>query len=358
MTTDPRPFPGTTGAELSRSAPFPRGAESAFEGRALDRPGEDIEDQGLAFDLRTLASRRRMLGLLGLGAGAATLAACGVGSSSSSGGTTTTSGAGVALQSDTTTTTATASTEMPTETAGPYPGDGSNGPDILDETGVERSDIRTSIGSDTKVDGVPLTVTLRILDMANNNAPFAGTAVYLWHCNAQGEYSMYSDGVTGETWCRGVQVADSAGEVTFTTIYPGCYSGRWPHIHFEVFPSISDITDASNAILTSQIAMPEQQDNEVYAATEYSGSATNLARITLATDNVFSDGWDLQLPQISGSAATGYTATIDVAIDTRTEQTMSAAPGGPGGGAPGGMPPSDGAPSLTGTGSEGTGSSA
>lgn len=346
MTTDPRPFPGTNGSHLSRSTPTEESETPQFEGRPLDRPGEDIEDQGLAFDLRTLTSRRRMLGFLGLGTGAAALAACGLGSSSSSSGATSSSATAPATQSAAATTATAGGTEMPTETAGPYPGDGSNGPDVLDETGVERSDIRTSIGSAQAVDGVPLKMTLRIKDMANGNAPFAGTAVYLWHCNAEGKYSMYSDGVTGETWCRGVQVADAAGEVTFTTVYPGCYSGRWPHIHFEVFASIDDITDASRAILTSQIALPEQQNGEVYAATEYSGSADNLARITLDSDNVFSDGWDMQLPEISGSAATGYTASIAVPIDTRTVPTQAAAPGGPGGsggpggaGGPGGMPP-------------------
>lgn len=339
MTTDPRPFPGTTGAELSRYAPFPHGAESAFEARALDRPGEDIEDQGLAFDLRTLAFRRRMLGLLGLGAGAAALAACSAGATSSSGGATTGSATSATTPSDAASAVS-SGTEMPTETAGPYPGDGSNGPNVLDDTGVEHSDIRSSIGSAQAVDGVPLQITLRITDLANGNTPFAGTAVYLWHYNAEGKYSMYSDGVTGQTWCRGVQVADAQGEVTFTTVYPGCYSGRWLHIHFEVFESIDDITDASTAILTSQIALPEQHSNEVYAATEYSGSADNLARITLDSDNVFSDGRQMQLPQISGSAATGFVASIDVPIDTQTAPTQAGAPGGPGGaGGPGGMPP-------------------
>src|SRR5699024_10859237 len=65
-------------------------------------------------------------------------------------------------------------TEIPDETAGPYPADGSNGPDILEQSGIVRSDIRSNIdGSDT-VDGVPLTFTLKVTDMANDNAPFEG----------------------------------------------------------------------------------------------------------------------------------------------------------------------------------------
>jgi hypothetical protein len=32
-------------------------------------------------------------------------------------------------------------TEVPEETAGPYPGDGSNGPNVLDDSGIVRSDM-------------------------------------------------------------------------------------------------------------------------------------------------------------------------------------------------------------------------
>lgn len=39
--------------------------------------------------------------------------------------------------------------EIPDETAGPYPGDGSNGPNVLAESGIVRSDITSSFGSST-----------------------------------------------------------------------------------------------------------------------------------------------------------------------------------------------------------------
>ncbi len=319
----------------------------------LDRQGDDIEDQGLAFDLGTVLTRRRFLGALGLGAGSLALAACAPTGSSS----TTTAGAGATTTGTPVTASAVVPGEMHTETAGPYPGDGSNGPDVLDLSGVERSDLTTSIDGGDAVVGVPLTLTMNVIDMANGNAPYAGAAVYVWHCDGQGRYSMYSDGVTEQTWLRGVQIADANGQVTFTTIVPGCYAGRWPHIHFEVFPDVDSIADATNNVLTSQIAIPEEMSQVVYATEGYEGSAENLARITLATDNVFSDGWEGQLPSVTGDAASGYRLSIDVAIDTTTEQEMSALPpgggaggpagpggpggeGGPGGPAgPGGMPP-------------------
>ena len=125
-------------------------------------------------------------------------------------------------------------TEMSGETAGPYPGDGSNGADVLETSGVERSDIRSSIDGGTTVEGVPLDITMTIIDMAGGDVPMEGAAVYLWQCDAAGQYSMYSEGVEEETYLRGVQIADAQGKVTFTSIFPGCYAGRWPHLHFEV----------------------------------------------------------------------------------------------------------------------------
>lgn len=45
---------------------------------------------------------------------------------------------------------------IPEETAGPYPGDGTDGPNVLTESGVVRSDIRSSFGSLTgTAQGVP-----------------------------------------------------------------------------------------------------------------------------------------------------------------------------------------------------------
>ena len=149
--------------------------------------------------------------------------------------------------------------DIPEETAGPFPGDGSNGPNILTESGIVRSDITPSFGSSTTVaEGVPLTVRLALQDAANGCAPLAGAAVYLWHCDREGRYSMYSDGVTEENYLRGVQEADADGMVTFTSIFPACYQGRWPHIHFEVYPSLAEATAAGTLLATSQLAFPER----------------------------------------------------------------------------------------------------
>lgn len=313
-----------------------------FEGRPLAKQGEDLEDQGLGFDLGTLINRRRALGIGGAGVGALFLAACGAQTTSSA-----PSASASTSPSATATAAKTFAGEMPTETAGPYPGDGSNGPDVLEESGVERRDITKSIDSDTAVEGVPLTIKLNLYNLTNDGKAYEGAAVYLWHCDAQGNYSLYSDGVTSETWLRGVQVADKDGYVEFTSIVPGCYTGRWPHIHFEVFPDIASITDSTNAVLTSQIVVPEEIGKAAYVLDSYTGSAQNMSQVTLATDNVFSDGWDEQLPTITGSVDRGYVIELDIPVDTDNTPEVTVggqseggagAPEPPTGGA-GGMPP-------------------
>ena len=97
-------------------------------------------------------------------------------------------------------------------------------------------------------------------------------------------------------------------------MYPGCYAGRWPHIHFEVFPSLASATNVSNKIATSQIALPKAANDAVYATAGYEQSVRNQAQVSLATDNVFSDGSALELATVTGAVVSGFTAVLTVAI--------------------------------------------
>jgi protocatechuate 3,4-dioxygenase beta subunit len=128
---------------------------------------------------------------------------------------------------------------------------------------------------------------------------------------------MYSRGVTNENYLRGVQAADSSGIVTFQSIFPACYSGRWPHIHFEVYPSLDKATSPANRIATSQIALPEAICNEVYATDGYSQSVSNMQGVSLARDNVFGEDQGIhQIGAISGSIASGLTVELPVPVQT------------------------------------------
>lgn len=278
-----------------------------FEGRVLPDQTEPVFDQGLQFDLKTLLDRRGVLKALGLTGVAVGLAACGAPE-------------GTLLPSAASTPGSSVSGEcavIPEETAGPFPGDGSNGPDVLSQSGVVRSDIRSSFGTSTTVaTGVPLTIKLALQDLGSGCAPLAGGAVYVWHCDQQGRYSMYSNGVTSENYLRGVQAAGSDGVVTFQSIFPGCYQGRWPHIHFEVYRSLDEATSSANKIATSQIALPEEASATVYATSGYETSVVNLAGVSLARDNVFGeDGGARQLGTMSGDVASGLTVELAVPVN-------------------------------------------
>ncbi|WP_448612400.1 intradiol ring-cleavage dioxygenase [Geodermatophilus sp. URMC 60] len=300
-----------------------------YQGRPLPRPDEELVDQGLGFDVGTLLSRRRLLTVLGLGAASAGLAACGPGGSTSS------SSASASAAT-------TASGEIPEETAGPYPGDGSNGPDVLEQSGIVRSDIRSSFGEYSgTAEGVPMTLELTIADLASGGVPFEGVAVYVWHCSREGGYSLYSAGIEDQNYLRGVQVADADGLVRFTSVFPACYDGRWPHVHFEVYPDQAAITDSANAIATSQVALPQDVCEAVYATAGYEASVGNLSRVSLAGDNVFGDdGGAGQLATVTGDVAGGCTVRLAVGVDTSTTPTGGGLGGdGAPSGVPGGAPP-------------------
>lgn len=289
----------------------------------------DDHDQGLQADLdliMALQQRRRVLGWLLAGGAAVLSAGCGGGSSSSSSttGTDTGTDTGTGTGTGTGTTSGTCTADA-AETNGPYPGDGSNTvngmvSNVLAESGVVRSDIRSSFGSSTSTaPGVPLTLTLTLVNSNDSCAALADYAIYIWHCTRDGQYSLYSSGIQDQNYLRGVQVSAADGVVTFETIVPGCYSGRYPHIHFEIYPSLADASLYTNNVLTSQLALPRDVCETVYGSADgYSASVNNLAAVTISSDNVFGDNTSAQItamtPVLSGSVADGYSGTVTIGI--------------------------------------------
>ncbi|MCB0880679.1 MAG: 3,4-dioxygenase subunit beta [Thermoleophilia bacterium] len=258
---------------------------------------------GLRQDMGTLMTRRRALAAFGAGA-LGVVAGCG--------------GSGTASRAPSTTATSSAAgvprDPIPEETAGPYPGDGSNGPNALDDAGIVRRDIRSSVGiGSATAEGVPLALAMAIVTAAGE--PVAGAAVYAWHCDRDGNYSLYASGLENENYLRGVQAAGADGKVTFRSVFPGCYAGRWPHVHFEVYASLAHALEAGPIVATSQIALPKAECDATYATDGYATSAGNLAGISLAADNVFGDdGAVHQLATMTGDAASGFTAALTVPV--------------------------------------------
>lgn len=266
------------------------------------------------------ASRRRALRWLAVGGVTPlSLMACGGGDA---GQTLYSSSSSTSSGSSTSSSTSSGSScsTIPSETAGPYPGDGSNSANgsianALTLSGIVRSDITSSIaGASGVAEGVPLTLTLTLVDSSSSCASLAGYAIYLWHCDRDGQYSMYASSISDENYLRGVQETDANGQVTFQTIVPGCYDGRVPHMHFEVYPSLASATSSASQVKTSQLTFPTDMLDAAYAEAGYEDSVSNLASVSVSTDNVFSDGVSLQMCTVSGSVSAGYSASLQVAI--------------------------------------------
>ncbi len=237
---------------------------------------------------------------------------------------------------------------IPSETAGPYPAHSDDrGVNVLSQKGIVRSDIISSLGTSdypgTAVAlGIPLTVRIRLVDSTNGCVPLENYAVYLWHCDQTGLYSMYNQEVIEETYLRGVQVSDSEGWLEFQTVYPGCYDGRMVHMHFDIFKSLDLAINDENITKTSQLTFPVAVSKSVYEnhSNIYTNGLQNLNRISFETDNVFSDGVEFQVANIdSGNANTGYVSSIVVGVDPKAKEQQGGGPGGPGFPPPGGRRP-------------------
>lgn len=162
--------------------------------------------------------RRELLAALGAGVGAAAVAACG-GSTTGPTATTTTS-------TNTPTSGSAACAVSPAETRGPYP----DTVGMINNSSFFRRDITEG------KPGIPLTLTLTVVNVNSACAAVSGVQVEIWQCDATGNYSEYSQpgfNGTGQTFLRGVQTTDANGQVTFNTIYPGWYGGRATHIHVD-----------------------------------------------------------------------------------------------------------------------------
>lgn len=190
-------------------------------------------------------------------------------------------------------------TLIPSETLGPFPLDLTENPTFF------RQDVREN------KTGVQLNVKLRIIG-ANNCLPMPNVRVNIWHCDKDGLYSGYSQnnnpGQAGLTYLRGYQLADANGEVNFVTIFPGWYTGRICHIHFQVF--VSSVYAA-----VSQLTFPIATKNALYAAN--SGLYTKGADpMSLTSDNIFSDGYAFQMATLTPNSSTGgYDTYLEVTVN-------------------------------------------
>jgi protocatechuate 3,4-dioxygenase beta subunit len=268
---------------------------------------------GLFYDLPHLLKRRQVLRMAALGGAATLLKACDGGAGASEPNI-----IGTAADGST-------CIKTPVETAGPFPADGSNAvagslANILRHDNIVRQDIRPNLAPDmTLAEGVRMDIHIRLVSIIGGCKPVPRFLIYAWHCDAQGRYSIYD--LPDANYLRGVVVSEENGVAPLTTIFPGCYQGRWPHIHFEVFAGWMHELTVKDSVLISQLAMPEATCAAVYAARpEYAASRDALKSVSLTSDGIFRNNTPeqrkAQTVEISGTPDKGLVANVTIALAT------------------------------------------
>jgi protocatechuate 3,4-dioxygenase beta subunit len=193
----------------------------------------------------------------------------------------------------------------PASTAGPY---------YVDEK-LRRSDIRSEPSDGTVKEGIALALTLNVSSIDKGAcAPLGGAIVDVWHCDAEGVYSDAVDpkyfNTTGKKFLRGYQITDEHGVATFTTIYPGWYPERTPHIHYKIR---SPASARSTYEFTGQLYFDEGLSDRIYAKVPYAGRGKRTVSNT--TDRIYNQDGGRQTTLTVSPAQDGYAATFDVALD-------------------------------------------
>ena len=189
----------------------------------------------------------------------------------------------------------------PSETEGPFP------------TKTPASFVRKDI-TDGRT-GVAMTMNINIKNASASCAALAGALVDVWHCDKDGYYSEYggsgmqSANFQSVDFLRGRQTTDANGLVSFTSIFPGWYSGRAPHVHVHIYNA------SGKSLLVTQIAFPYDVSNTVYTTAQTQGYTKGAQDTKNESDNVFSDGFTNELATLSGSVSAGYTLTHTIVVN-------------------------------------------
>jgi protocatechuate 3,4-dioxygenase beta subunit len=289
-------------------------------------------------DKREDITRRSALGVL-LGAGAGLAFGCG--DSTGSAGSSSDAGPDGAAKLDA----GAAAAEAGAEEAGTceVTPEGEIGPYFADDSGAgfNRSSILSNLDGTSTQTGVPLTLTVTVLDSKAVCAPYVGAQIDIWHCNASGVYSDISaEGTASDQWLRGYQLTNAQGQVTFRTIIPGWYSGRTTHIHLRIRSSYSEASSTSDGTNTTQCFF-DQSFIDALSTTVAPYSAEGKNPTTNATDRVYAQQEDgANLLALTGDNTSGYTASVTIVLPITATYDASTPGGGPmGEGGPGGGEP-------------------
>jgi protocatechuate 3,4-dioxygenase beta subunit len=193
------------------------------------------------------------------------------------------------------------------------------GPYFVDHQ-LNRSDVRTEPSDNSMTTGLPLTLVVNVLSVANRScAPIQDAQVDIWHCDAQGVYSGVSDptfNTAGQKFLRGYQLTDAQGRVQFLTIYPGWYSGRSVHIHFTIRTRGADGQDYQ---FTSQFFFDDALTDQVHALQPYAARGQRNTRN--ANDGIFNNGGEQLVLSLQGDTTRGYTTAMNIGLDLLTSRS-------------------------------------
>ena len=157
-------------------------------------------------------------------------------------------------------------------------------------------------------------------------APIHSAAVDIWHCDAGGLYSdEASNGTSGQTYLRGVQLTNRKGFATFRTIYPGHYTGRATHIHMKVHiggKARGGTLRAGHVSHTGQLFFADSDNSSVYSLSPYS---SDTAQRTLnASDSIYSQaGGRRAQVSLKGTAGPDWSARSSSAFTRKQDRPRS-----------------------------------
>ncbi|HZX41412.1 MAG TPA: hypothetical protein VFE93_06195 [Myxococcaceae bacterium] len=188
-------------------------------------------------------------------------------------------------------------------TAGPY----------WRDAHLHRSDLRwdTAGTATDPYPGVMLQLVIQVVKASDSGCrPVRLARVDVWHCDAEGVYSDVPErGTAGQDFLRGYQITDSAGQVTFSTIFPGWYPGRAVHVHTRV--RLFDAYGEATTEVSTQLFFDDAVTDAVLATAPYAGRGPRDTRN--ATDPIYGGQREL-LVALAGQVDWGYRGEVTLGI--------------------------------------------
>ncbi|KAF9793388.1 Intradiol ring-cleavage dioxygenase [Thelephora terrestris] len=183
--------------------------------------------------------------------------------------------------------------------------------------------------------GVTLVMDFGVMD-TSTCTPINNAFVEIWHANATGSYGGYSTNNfdSSETFLRGGWYTDSNGIAELTTVYPGYYTGRTPHVHIMVR---TNWTESANGTLVShsgslvhigQMFFNESWNDEVFATSPYTEDKND--RTLNSQDSILSSAFQsgynayTSLQYLNGNDLSGgLVGYLTLGVDTRSTKSIT-----------------------------------